>query len=255
MQGELFDKGASADPQSADTLTDHDCWGTPPAHAAAIVANLPKGFFSGGLILEPSAGKGGLIDAVLNFDADIDPRRIIAIEPVQEFYKTLTNKLPIGSVFNTPFEAFHLAPGNFLTPGQLAMYQDGNVIALANPPYRQGRDLAFIEKLKTCCKRFAAIMPLGLLEPACNRSLSIPTAKCRSFRTGLCGVYPMRRISFVNLLGGPENKGQRPTAVFYFQKPEYSHPLTWEPIDARGKIMFRPPWIDYSIQDYLDANA
>jgi len=251
-----FMPDGSALPPGASSLVDHDFWGTPPEVAAAIVDVLGPRLFRSiprdcieqqpdGLpyLIEPTAGYGAFVEHIEAALATREQTRpdaqrfnLIGLDDATQCYGALCERFPDVEIMEA----------DFLDAAHDVQFWGRNNIALGNPPFRQARDLQFVDACKRICCRFALILPLTLLEPCENRSWTVQTARYRAFRQGLTSVYPIRRVSFVNLLGGPSTAGKRPVGVFYYER------------DPRGLWTGSAPGntsLNYSIQDRLDAGA
>lgn len=239
-------------PPGATSLVDHDFWGTPANVAEAIVDVLgprivrrkSRDDMDGTpYLIEPTAGYGAFIGPLQRYLARAMEQRV-PVPPLEHNLVALDDAHACYTHLSETFPGVDVMEADFLEAAQDVSFWGTNNVAVGNPPFRQARDLQFVEACKRVCCRFALILPLTLLEPCENRSWTVQTARYRTFRQGLHTVYPIRRVSFVNLLGGPSTAGKRPVGVYYYERPPRD---SWN-VTNPGNVT-----LNYSIQDRLDA--
>jgi hypothetical protein len=191
-------------------MGDHGCWATPDFLADACVIVLKRaGFFDHMAgVLDPSAGDGAIIRAILG--CGIPSQDIYWIEKEDRFAR------------NIPKEASGIV-SDFLQPGFTERYlcyvaKEGLRI-LGNPPYPNNQGEWFVQRAKAFANRFAFLLPFNHLEPAETRwtTSGVNTPNRHFFPDyfdGLIRVYPIRRVRYRDMTGQKNGAGSRPVALF-----------------------------------------
>jgi predicted RNA methylase len=153
------------------------------ARRMAIFAGIRPGM----RVLEPSAGRGSLALAAREAGA-----QVACVELDAERARDL--------VAVHDFPTLH---GDFLSLGRPTLGID-TALALMNPPFEDGQDLAHVEHALRFCPRVVALLPLGFLD-------GVDRHKRMWARNTLQGLAVLVRRFRAE---GSEHGGQRPFGVF-----------------------------------------
>lgn len=123
-------------------------WYTPPELAQRIV-NEFEDLFVGRCVLEPSAGDGALVEPLFGVASKV---HAIELDPSQAAY--------IMSDCTVDETAVTVTTGDFLKLPRFAKRYD---VALMNPPFENGQDVAFVMKALEWCGEVVSILRLKAL--------------------------------------------------------------------------------------------
>jgi hypothetical protein len=124
----------------------------------------------GDVVLEPSAGKGDICDAILSYAEENDLKEdvtIVAIEQNYSLVKIIEKRKELAVTADLPSDAFNIEQGDFLALGVDDLLLVDKVVM--NPPFEGGIDINHIVHAASFLKPYGKLVAI-LSEGSLNRS-------------------------------------------------------------------------------------